>query len=97
MRNFARDEPYAHASDAMSWPWTAWTRRLLIVAIVILLWGASVLALQAAGPGAQALLAGEGMLYTNDQYSVDFVSVGGEWRTSPRRGQAAALGGWLKP
>jgi len=39
-----------------------WNRRLLIAATVVMLWLVTVLALQAAGPGAQALLAGEGLL-----------------------------------
>jgi hypothetical protein len=39
-----------------------WNRRLLTVATVLILWAASILALERAGPGAQALLAGEGLL-----------------------------------
>jgi hypothetical protein len=39
-----------------------WNRRLLVAAAVLILWGASVLALQSAGPHARAMLAGEGML-----------------------------------
>jgi hypothetical protein len=67
VRNITHDEPYAWAPNAMSRSLALWSRRLLIGAIVILLWGASVLALHAAGPGAQALIAGEGMLYTDVQ------------------------------
>jgi hypothetical protein len=44
-----------------------WNRRLLIFATVVLLWGSSVLALQKAGPNAQAMLAGEGMLITSGE------------------------------
>jgi hypothetical protein len=39
-----------------------WNRRLLIGSAVLLLWAASILALHEAGPNAQAMLAGEGML-----------------------------------
>lgn len=39
-----------------------WNRRLLTGAIVLILCGASMLAIHAAGPHAQAMLAGEGML-----------------------------------
>jgi len=42
-------------------------RRLLIAATVLILWGASVVALYAAGPHAQAMLAGEGMLVTGSE------------------------------
>ena len=41
-----------------------WNRRLLVAASVLVLWGATVLALQAAGPNARAMIAGEGMLIT---------------------------------
>jgi|HubBroStandDraft_1064217.scaffolds.fasta_scaffold88921_3 hypothetical protein len=44
-----------------------WNRRLLIAAAVFVLWGACVLALQAAGPHAQAMIAGEGMLITETE------------------------------
>jgi hypothetical protein len=41
-----------------------WNRRLLIGALVLIMWAASILALQMAGPEARALVAGEGMLIT---------------------------------
>ena len=41
-----------------------WNRRFLVAASVLILWCASVLALQAAGPNARAMIAGEGMLIT---------------------------------
>jgi hypothetical protein len=46
---------------------STWHRRLLTGVVVVMLWGASVLALQAAGPGAQAMLAGEGLLITSGE------------------------------
>jgi hypothetical protein len=39
-----------------------WNQRLLIASAVAILWAASILALQAAGPHARDMLAGEGML-----------------------------------
>jgi hypothetical protein len=41
---------------------SVWNGRLLIGSAVLLLWAASILALHAAGPTAQAMLAGEGLL-----------------------------------
>jgi hypothetical protein len=67
MRDVVHDEPYIPATEPMPRRLALWNRRLLIGATVFLLWGASVLALQAAGPNAQALLAGEGMLITEAQ------------------------------
>ena len=67
MRDIARDEPYIPASGPMPRRLAAWNRALLIGATVFILWAASVLALHAAGPNAQAMLAGEGMLITEAQ------------------------------
>jgi hypothetical protein len=39
-----------------------WNRRLLMLAVVVILWAATILALEMAGPEAQEMLAGEGML-----------------------------------
>jgi hypothetical protein len=62
MRDVVRDVPYFPASSATPSRWAVWNRRLLILAAVVILWSASVLTLQMAGPEAQAFLAGEGML-----------------------------------
>jgi hypothetical protein len=56
--------PYVLKAEAAPAPWAAWNRGLLIGAAIFTLWLASVLALQAAGPHAQAMLSGEGMLIT---------------------------------
>jgi len=58
----ARDTSNSRISGSAAGRFAIWNRRLLTVATVLILWAASVLALQWAGPGAQALLAGEGML-----------------------------------
>jgi hypothetical protein len=44
-----------------------WNRRLLIVAAVLIAWGACVLALYAAGPEVRAMMAGEGTLITDSE------------------------------
>jgi hypothetical protein len=44
-----------------------WNRQLLIAAAALVLWAASMLALQAMGPDARALMAGEGLLIQSDQ------------------------------
>jgi hypothetical protein len=62
MQNVAPDSPYFPASVSIAGRVSVWNRRLLIGAIVLVLWAASMLALQAAGPNARAMLAGEGML-----------------------------------
>jgi hypothetical protein len=62
MRDIAHDEPFIPASVPLPRRLAVWNMRLLIAATVFILWSASVLALHAAGPKAQALLAGEGML-----------------------------------
>jgi len=41
-----------------------WNRRLLIAAAVLILWAATMLALQAADPHTRAMIAGEGMVIT---------------------------------
>jgi len=41
-----------------------WNRRLMLTAIMFILWGASMLALQASGPDVRAMIASEGMLLT---------------------------------
>ena len=62
MRIIARDASSSRISGYAPGRFAIWNRRLLTVATVLILWAASVLALQWAGPDAQALLAGEGML-----------------------------------
>ena len=66
MRNIAHRAPFA-AAMTMPQRLAVWNQRLLILAAVSILWSASVLALQAAGPKAQAVLAGEGMLVAESQ------------------------------
>jgi len=62
MSQSARNHRYASTSAVTPRHLAVWNRRLLIGAAVMILWAASVLALHAAGPNAQAMLAGEGML-----------------------------------
>jgi hypothetical protein len=65
MLDILRDEPYVPAPETMPRRSAVWNRRLLTVAIVLILWAASVLMLQMAGPDARAFVAGEGMLITD--------------------------------
>lgn len=44
-----------------------WNRRLLIGAVALILWAASMLAIHAMGPDARALMAGEGLLIQSSQ------------------------------
>ena len=44
-----------------------WSRRLLIAALVAVLWVGSMLALEMAGPHARAMLAGEGILINPEE------------------------------
>jgi hypothetical protein len=67
MRKISGIAPFVMKTEAAPTPWTAWNRGLLIGAAIFILWLASVLALQVAGPHAQAMLAGEGMLITPTQ------------------------------
>ena len=67
MRDIVQDEPYVPASEPIRQRLAVWNRALLIGATVFILWAASVLALQAAGPNARAMLAGEGMLISESQ------------------------------
>ena len=62
MRKIAGVARSASASSAAPGRLAIWNRRLLIGAAVFILWAASVLMLQAAGPHARDMLAGEGML-----------------------------------
>jgi Mn2+/Fe2+ NRAMP family transporter len=65
MPDTIRDDRYVPASENLHRRLDFWNRRLLTVAIVIIVCAASVLLLQAAGPDARALMAGEGMLITD--------------------------------
>ena len=58
----ARDASGSRISESAPGRFAIWNRRLLTVATVVILWAASMLALEWAGPDAQALLTGEGML-----------------------------------
>jgi hypothetical protein len=62
MQNVAPNSPYFPTSASVAGRLSVWNRRLLIGAAVLILWAASMPALQAAGPNARAMLAGEGML-----------------------------------
>lgn len=64
MRKISGTAPYVTKAASASGYLVVWNRRLLVAASVFILWAASVLALQAAGPRVQALLAGEGTLIT---------------------------------
>jgi len=64
MRNIARSVPYSPTVTLTPVRFAVWNRRLLIGALVLIMWAASILALQMAGPEARALVAGEGMLIT---------------------------------
>jgi hypothetical protein len=64
MRDIAHDVPFVPSVPRRL---AAWNRRLLIGATIFALWAASVLALRASGPNAQAMLAGEGMLIVEAQ------------------------------
>jgi hypothetical protein len=67
MRNLTQAARYSATSTRVSGHIAVWNRRLLIGAIALVLWGASMLALQAMGPDARALMAGEGLLIQTDQ------------------------------
>jgi len=62
MRTTARTASYSSRIESISRRVAIWNQRLLTAAVIVTLWAASVVALQAAGPNAQAMLAGEGML-----------------------------------
>jgi hypothetical protein len=64
VRKTAGSEARAAGSNTIRRLLSAWNRRLLIAASVFVLWACSVLTLQAAGPHAQNMIAGEGMLIT---------------------------------
>jgi hypothetical protein len=67
MRDLTQTALYSAAPKTVSRHISVWNRRLLIAAITMILWGASMLALQAMGPDARALMAGEGFLTQSDQ------------------------------
>jgi hypothetical protein len=64
MRTIARAVPYSSTATLAPARLAVWNRRLLTGAFVLIMWAASILALQLAGPEARALVAGEGMLIT---------------------------------
>jgi hypothetical protein len=67
MRDLTETTRYPAGSTSASGHITVWNRRLLIAAVALILWAASMLALQAMGPDARALMAGEGLLIQVDQ------------------------------
>jgi hypothetical protein len=67
MRDLTQTARYSATSTSASRQISIWNRRLLIAAAALILWAASMLALQAMGPDARALMAGEGLLIQYDQ------------------------------
>jgi hypothetical protein len=67
MRDITQRTQYSVPSSGASRQISVWNRRLMIAAVVTILWAASMLALQAMGPDARALMAGEGLLIQSDQ------------------------------
>ena len=62
MRNITRGASTFSTNRPIPGRLAVWNRRFLIAAAVLILWAASFVALDKAGPEARALLAGEGML-----------------------------------
>ena len=62
MPNVAQNTSYVAASVPVSGRAAVWNMRMLTGAAVLILWAASMLAIQAVSPNARAMLAGEGML-----------------------------------
>jgi hypothetical protein len=67
MRDMTQTARYAATATKASRHIAVWNRRLLIASAALILWAASMLALQAMGPDARALMAGEGLLIQADQ------------------------------
>jgi hypothetical protein len=67
MRHLATNARDGAAWKSITRQIPVWNRRLMISAIALILWAASMLALQAMGPDARALMAGEGLLIQSDQ------------------------------
>ena len=65
MRDVIQTSRYSATATSAVRHISVWNRRLLIAAITLILWAASMLALQAMGPDARALMAGEGLLNSN--------------------------------
>lgn len=60
-------KPHVATSEPLRARMVVWNRRLITGVIVLILWAASILALQMARPRARALMDGEGMLVSDDQ------------------------------
>jgi hypothetical protein len=67
MRDLTQGARYSATSTSASRHISVWNRRLLIAAVALILWAASMLALQAMGPDARGLMAGEGLLIQSDE------------------------------
>ena len=67
MRDLTQMARYSATATKVSRHIAVWNRRALIAAAALILWAASMLALQAMGPDARALMAGEGLLIQADQ------------------------------
>ena len=67
MRNVTQTTAYFSGTEAVPARLAKINRGLLLFAITIILWGSSVVALQMAGPHAQQMLAGEGLLVNSGE------------------------------
>ena len=67
MRDLTHTARYPATARNASRHIAVWNQRLLIAAAALIMCGASMLALQAMGPDARALMAGEGLLIQYDQ------------------------------
>jgi len=67
MGDLTQTTRYAATSTNISRHIAVWNRRLLIAAAAPILLAASMLALQAMGPDARALMAGEGLLVQSNE------------------------------
>ena len=67
MRDLTQTARYPATSTSTSRHIAIWNHRLLIAAAALIMCAASMLALQAMGPDARALMAGEGLLIQYDQ------------------------------
>jgi hypothetical protein len=67
MRDLTDTAWHSATSASVSRRVAAWNQRLQIAAVALILFAASMLALQAMGPDARALMAAEGLLIQSDE------------------------------
>ena len=60
------NKPHVRASQPLPGSLHVWTRRILMVALALVMWAATMLALRTAGPDAAAFLGGEGTMILLD-------------------------------